>query len=133
MGLYVEQKWTKTTAVIVLIAAFLIIYLPWLSGSRELFREESLYAVETVEYGENSLQVTAHGMPVYSNAPLFPAICRLVWKTTGLPLELVMRGISMLMLAAGKDTELELVAKGADAVEAAAAVEAYFQRNFDEA
>ena len=41
--------------------------------------------------------------------------------------------LAMLMLAAGKDTELELVAKGADAVEAAAAVEAYFQRNFDEA
>ena len=101
MGLYVEKNWTKTTAVLVLIAAFLIIYLPWLSGSRELFREESLYAVETVEYGENSLQVTAHGMPVYSNAPLFPAFCHLIWKTTGLPLELVMRGISMLMLAAG--------------------------------
>lgn len=100
MGLYVEKKWTKTTAVLVLVAAFLIIYLPWLSGSRELFREESLYAVETVEFGENPLQVTAHGMPVYSNAPLFPAVCQMVWKITGLPLELVMRGISMLMLAA---------------------------------
>ncbi len=101
MGLYAEKKWNKTAAFTVLAAAFLIIYLPWLSGSRELFREESLYAVETVEFSANSLQVTAHGMPVYSNAPLFPALCHLVWKTTALPLELVMRGISMLMLAAG--------------------------------
>lgn len=101
MGLYAEKKWNKTAAFTVLAAAFLIIYLPWLSGSRELFREESLYAVETVEYGTNSLLVTAHGMPVHSNAPLFPAICHLVWKTTSLPLEFVMRGISLLMLAAG--------------------------------
>ena len=41
--------------------------------------------------------------------------------------------LAMLMLAAGKDTELELIAKGADASEAAEAMASYFQRNFDEA
>ena len=101
MGLYSETSWKKSTAVIVLSAAFLVIYLPWVFGNRELFRDESLYAVETVEYGKNLFQVTAHGVPVYSNAPLFPAASSLVWKVTGLPVEVIMRGISMLMLAAG--------------------------------
>lgn len=40
--------------------------------------------------------------------------------------------LAMLMLAAGKDTVLELRATGSDAAEAAEALEAYFQRNFDE-
>lgn len=41
--------------------------------------------------------------------------------------------LSMLMLAAGKNTVLELRAAGADAAEAAMAMESFFQRNFDEA
>ncbi|MCI5779326.1 MAG: HPr family phosphocarrier protein [Lentisphaeria bacterium] len=41
--------------------------------------------------------------------------------------------LALLMLAAGKDTVLELRATGRDAAEAAAAVEEYFRRNFDEA
>lgn len=41
--------------------------------------------------------------------------------------------LSMLMLAAGKNTTLELRASGADASEAAIALESFFQRNFDEA
>lgn len=40
--------------------------------------------------------------------------------------------LALLMLAAGKDTVLELRATGHDAAAAAAAVEEYFQRNFDE-
>ena len=40
--------------------------------------------------------------------------------------------LAMLMLAAGKDTVLELRATGTDAAAAAEALEAYFQRNFDE-
>ena len=41
--------------------------------------------------------------------------------------------LAMLMLAACKDTELELRATGADAAAAADAVEDYFRRNFNEA
>ena len=41
--------------------------------------------------------------------------------------------LAMLMLAATKDTVLELCATGSDAAEAAEAVADYFQRNFDEA
>ena len=101
MGLYKETVLKKSVAAAVLCIAFLVIYLPWFSGNRELFREESLFAVETVEIGRNIFQVTAHGAPVLTAAPLFPAVCKFVWKTTGLPLEFVMRSISMLMLACG--------------------------------
>ena len=41
--------------------------------------------------------------------------------------------LAMLMLAAAKDTVLELHASGSDADAAASAVAEYFQRNFDEA
>jgi len=41
--------------------------------------------------------------------------------------------LALLMLAAVKDTELELRGDGSDAAEAVDAVAAYFQRNFDEA
>lgn len=41
--------------------------------------------------------------------------------------------LAMLMLAACKDTELELLATGIDAAAAADAVEDYFRRNFNEA
>ena len=41
--------------------------------------------------------------------------------------------LSMLMLAAGKNTVLELRATGSDASEAATTLESFFQRNFDEA
>ena len=41
--------------------------------------------------------------------------------------------LALLMLAAGKGTELILRASGCDAVEAVDAVAAYFSRNFDEA
>ena len=40
--------------------------------------------------------------------------------------------LSLLMLAAGKDTELELRASGDDAVEAVESIAGYFSRNFDE-
>ena len=40
--------------------------------------------------------------------------------------------LAMLMLAAGKDTELEIMASGEDAEPAVAAIADYFERNFDE-
>ena len=101
MGLYSERIWSRTACVCALAAAFLIIYLPWLSAGRELFRQECVFAVEAMEFNPRSLLVTVHGVPEYNAVPVFPAATLCLHRLTGAPVELVMRGISMLMLAAG--------------------------------
>ena len=45
MGIYSEKSIPRWAGVIILIAAFIAIYQPWLLGDRELFRLEGLYAV----------------------------------------------------------------------------------------
>ena len=101
MGLYSESVWSRTACVCALAAAFLMIYLPWLSADRELFRQECIFAVEAMEFNPRSLLVTAHGVPEYNAVPVFPAVTQFIHRLTGAPVELVMRGISILMLAAG--------------------------------
>ena len=39
MGLYFERNWKLSAGVILLIAAFLMIYVPWIIAGQELFDE----------------------------------------------------------------------------------------------
>ena len=50
MGIYSEKSIPRWAGVIILIAAFIAIYQPWLLGDRELFRLEGLYAVSATEF-----------------------------------------------------------------------------------
>ena len=101
MGLYSEKTWSRTACICALAAAFQAIYLPWLAAERELFRQECIFAVEAMEFDPFSPLVTAHGVPEYNAFPVFPAVTSGIHRLTGAPVERVMRGISMLMLAAG--------------------------------
>ena len=101
MGLYKEQEWSRKKGIILLVLSLLVIYMPWLCSERELFRQESIYAVGAVEFSHPFFWVTAHGVPVYNAAPLFPGITALLSRLFQLPVEFVMRGISVFMLGAG--------------------------------
>ena len=101
MGLYTEREWNKWTLVLLLVFACLLIYLPWVLSARELFRDESIYAVAAMEFDPSGFSVTAHGVPVHNVSPLFPAVTALLAKLFHLPIELIMRFLSVFMLAAG--------------------------------
>ena len=101
MGLYFERNWKLSAGVILLIAAFLMIYVPWIIAGQELFRQESVYAVEALEYVPGSFVTTAHGVPDLHGSLMFPAVAYYLNRITGLPIENIMRGISCFMLAAG--------------------------------
>ena len=101
MGLYKEQEWRKSRGILILLFALLLIYMPWLLSERELFRHESIFAVGAVEFEHPLLVVTAHGVPVYNAAPLFPGMTAFLTWFFNIPVEFAMRGLSVLMLAAG--------------------------------
>ena len=97
MGLYSERYWSRKSGVLILLVAFLLIYLPWFAVDQELFRDESILAVGAMEFSPRTLMVTAHGLPDLNTAPLFPFATSLLGKLTGIPFEIVMRGISVFM------------------------------------
>ena len=100
MGLYSEKNWHVWPAFLLLALAFVVIYLPWISPDRELFRQEDLLAVEAMEFSPRVWVVTAHNVAIKNAAPLFPVAASLL-HTWGIPIESALRGISLFMLAAG--------------------------------
>ncbi len=100
MGIYTEKNIPRWAGVMILIAAFLALYQPWQLTLREFFGLEGLYAVEASELDPTLSIVTAHGVAIQNTFPLFPALAALVVELFGVPMELALRGLSLLMLAA---------------------------------
>ncbi len=100
MGIYSERKIGAWSGWLIIIFSFMLIYLPWLSPERELFRGEGLYAAEAMEFDFASPVVTAHQVAITDGYPLFPAAAALLSRDCGIPMETVLRGISVVMFAA---------------------------------
>ena len=100
MGIYSEKSIPRWAGVIILIAAFIAIYQPWLLGDRELFRLEGLYAVSATEFDPSMPMVTAHGVAIQNVFPFFPAMASVFQKVLGMPMEFSLRFLAVLMMAA---------------------------------
>lgn len=101
MGIYTEKPISRWWGVLILLVVFLAVHEPWLLGMRELFRQEGFYAVQAAEFQPSSTLVTAHGVAVQDAFPLYPALSGLLMRGCGIPVEIALRAVSLLMLAAG--------------------------------
>ena len=100
MGIYKEKEHFFLPPLLLLLAVAAAIYLPWISPVRELFRQEGFYAVMAQEFDISKGLVTAHQVGIKNGYPLFPAVAGTLVRLTGLPVEMVMRLISVVMLFA---------------------------------
>ena len=101
MGIYTEKPISRWWGVLILLVVFLAVHEPWMLGMRELFRQEGFYAVQAAEFQPSSTLVTAHGVAVQDAFPLYPALSGLLMRGCGIPVEIALRAVSLLMLAAG--------------------------------
>ncbi|MBQ6353227.1 MAG: hypothetical protein IJJ28_08165 [Lentisphaeria bacterium] len=103
MGIYTERKIGTWTGAAILAAAFAVLYGIWLAGGPELRRSEVVYAAAAAEFSARApLLVKVHGWSTPECFPLFPLAARLVRELCpALPMESILRGLSILMLAAG--------------------------------
>lgn len=101
MGIFKEKTLPLWAGILVLILAFGALYQPWRLGTQELLRMEGLYAVQATEFDFSSATVTAHGAAIQNAYPLFPALASLAARWTMLPMDFVLRLISVMMVAAG--------------------------------
>ena len=100
MGVYQEKMIPRWAGILVLALAFLVLFEPWFLGVRELFREEGFYAVLAAEFSPDSPVVTAHGVAIRNAYPLYPALTALLNRGLGLEMELALRLLSVIMVAA---------------------------------
>ncbi len=96
-SLAIENRGTRITAVIIAGLFFVIYFAFWLNG-RELLNQEGLFAACTNEY-HPGYPITAHGIVQRNIQPLFPAVVS-VLTGWGCPMEIALRLISIIMLAA---------------------------------
>ena len=119
MALYEENKQNPLIILLLLVTAFLVIFSPWRLGERELYWDEDYYAVQTFEL-EHSPPITfAHGEYAYDSCPLFPLVVSSLMGDLGLPVEFVLRLVSVLGLA-GLACLVWIAARNAAGVQAAA-------------
>ena len=100
MAIYEESapSWKRTALFLAL--AFLVIYSPLQLTERELYWNEGIYAAVALEMNSFPPVALAHGELVDESFPLFPLLASWGYKLTGLGMESLLRGISVLALAA---------------------------------
>ena len=105
MGIYTERDIGKWTAAAFVAAAFALLYGIRLigAGDLELMPSEVVFAATASEFSlRTPLLVRLHGWATPECFPLFPLVTRLLCDfLPGLPIESVLRGLSILMLGAG--------------------------------
>jgi len=119
MALYKEKKINTVFLILLLVAAFFAIFCPWRLGERELYWDEDYYAVQTLELEHTPSTTFAHGEFTYDSSPLFPLIVAKLKSDLSLPIEFVLRLVSVLALAA-LSCLVWIAAKNAGGVKAAA-------------
>ena len=97
MGIYHEKHINPYLAGLLVLITTLIIFLPWTTADRELFRAEGLFATEAREFNFNLPVVTAHQAAIRNAYPLFPAMAAALERTTHIPMESALRVISLVM------------------------------------
>ena len=100
MGLYKEKEIHPVILILLLITVFFAIFSPWRLGERELYWDEDYYAVQTLELEHFPPITFAHGEFTYDTCPLFPLIVSRITSELSLPIEFVLRLVSVLSLAA---------------------------------
>ena len=100
-GLYRERNYPAYAVALLFLAGLILLHGVWLSPERELLRAESEYAVQAQEFDFSTPAVTVHHLPTLSGVPLFPAAASGLLMLSGLPMETVLRSISLFMFAVG--------------------------------
>ncbi|MDD5698736.1 MAG: hypothetical protein PHH77_08995 [Victivallaceae bacterium] len=119
MALYSETRLNSFWVMLLLTAAFWAIFCPWRLGERELYWDEDYYAVQTLELEYTPPIAFAHGEFTYNSSPLFPLVVSWLRTDLDLPLEFVLRLVSVLGLA-GLSCLVWIAARNAGGVQAAA-------------
>ncbi|MBU8901999.1 MAG: glycosyltransferase family 39 protein [Victivallales bacterium] len=99
MALYKEKKINTVILILLLLTVFFAIFSPWRLAERELYWDEDYYAVQTLELKHTPSITFAHGEFTYDSNPLFPLIVSTLQSTFSLPVEFVLRLVSLLALA----------------------------------
>lgn len=99
--MYRESTVSPWFGALLIAGVFLLIYGAWVVFPRELFRQECVYAVQALEYSLKNPMVTVHDTPVRNAYPIYPALCSLIYRNTGLAMETVLRLVSVFFIAAG--------------------------------
>ncbi|MCP4179916.1 MAG: hypothetical protein GY756_19315 [bacterium] len=94
---YEEKSPHKIISIIILVAAFLILYSPWHLGLRELLGGEGKFAAMALDMNIFNPSTIAHGETLSNCFPLYPWLTAIAYKL-GFSLEVGLRGISVLCL-----------------------------------
>lgn len=97
-SLAAENSRGKLYSVICVALFFLLVFAWWTFSGRELLRQEGFFATCAGEY-RWGLQISAHGVVRQDIQPLYPALAALLYRA-GVPMEIALRLISVVMLAA---------------------------------
>ncbi|MBO5668005.1 MAG: hypothetical protein J6S43_02665 [Lentisphaeria bacterium] len=103
LSLKLENRISFRMAVLLTAVLFLLIFLPWLTSQRELFRHEGLYAAVAADFvdvpwsPEAGITAQAHNTLQRDVWPLYPALVSLLYRLS-LPMETALRLISLIML-----------------------------------
>ena len=98
-----ENKISTRTALLMLALLFLLLFVPWMSSKRELFRQEGLYAAVTANYVDNNwtpaagITAQAHNVAHNDVWPLYPLTVSGLYRL-GVPMESALRIVSVAML-----------------------------------
>lgn len=82
---------------LILLAAFLWLYEPWLLGMKDFFRQEGFYVALAQEMHPPLLFCSAHGQTVANAFPFFPMLGNLLVRATGLDTLFALRLVSVAM------------------------------------
>jgi len=95
--IYEEHRITRNKCVLILLAAFLSLYMPFQFGARELRWDEVYYSQMALEMNLLKPNTFVHGEVIASNYPLFPWIVSVLYKS-GAGLEFGLRVVSVLSI-----------------------------------
>lgn len=102
-SLILENRGGAKRWILLTVALFLLLFLPWLISGRELFRQEGLFAAIATEYMEssdfltNGMSASAHHVVVDDAFPLYPMVVSQVCRL-GVPMEMSLRLVAMFFL-----------------------------------
>ncbi|OGV42877.1 MAG: hypothetical protein A2X48_10805 [Lentisphaerae bacterium GWF2_49_21] len=99
MPIYEEKRQGKRKCVLILIAAFFVLYMPFQLGERELRWDEVYYAPMALEMNLLNPNTIAHGEVISSNYPMYPWMVSILYDIGASP-EFGLRLVSVLSILA---------------------------------
>ena len=82
---------------LILLAAFLVLYEPWFLGLKDFFRQEGFYVALAQEMDPPLLLCSAHGAAVTNAFPFFPLLGHIIIRATGMDTLFALRLVSVMM------------------------------------